>query len=302
MIRKAVLPVGGLGTRFLPASKAIPKEMITVVDRPVIQYVVEEAVAAGIREIVLVTHSAKKAIEDHFDVHYELEAELAKKGKTELLARLKAIAPADMRVISVRQGRPLGLGHAVLCAREVIGDEPFSVLLPDVLVQGDRLGARNDTARMIEAWNDSGQAQIMVSQVTPDRVSQYGIVGLEDTAQATLAAGQSTPITGVVEKPDPESAPSDLAVVGRYVLPARIFELLAHTQPGAGGEIQLTDAIAALLEEQPVSAYRMLGRTYDCGSVPGYMEATLHYGLSHPQYGAEMMRLVREASQNAPLG
>src|SRR5690625_2108297 len=211
MIRKAVLPVGGLGTRFLPASKAIPKEMITVVDRPVIQYVVDEAVAAGIREIVLVTHPAKKAIEDHFDVHYEIEAELEKKGKTELLARLKAIVPADVRVISVRQGRPLGLGHAVLWAREVIGDDPFAVLLPDVLVDGEGLGRRNDLARMVEAWNESSQAQIMVAQVPRDKVSQYGIVGLATAtdkidvgrsdgnsagAEGTLAGGETARISG----------------------------------------------------------------------------------------------------------
>ena len=297
MIRKAVLPVGGLGTRFLPASKAIPKEMITVVDRPVIQYVVDEAVAAGIREIVLVTHPAKKAIEDHFDVHYEIEAELEKKGKTELLARLKAIVPADVRIISVRQGRPLGLGHAVLCAREVIGDEPFAVLLPDVLVDGDGLGRRNDLARMVEAWNESSQAQIMVAQVPRDKVSQYGIVGLEsgggeESAQATLAGGETARIRGMVEKPAPQEAPSDLAVVGRYILPARIFELLARTQPGAGDEIQLTDAIAALLDEQPVAAYSMLGQTYDCGSVPGYLEATLRYGLRHPEHGDQLAALL----------
>lgn len=298
MIRKAVLPVGGLGTRFLPASKAIPKEMITVVDRPLIQYVVEEAVMAGIREIILVTHSAKKAIEDHFDVHYELEAELEKKGKPELLARLKAIVPPDVRVVSVRQGRPLGLGHAVACARPVVGDEPFAVLLPDVLVQGTSLGARNDLTRMVEAWNDTRQAQIMVARVPQDKVSQYGIVGLADAAQATVPGGETALIAGMVEKPDPQSAPSDLAVVGRYILPARIFELLARTEPGAGGEIQLTDAIAALLGEQPVSAYSMLGQTYDCGSVPGYLEATLHYGLAHPQYGADLARLLEQVRNN----
>ncbi len=290
MIRKAVLPVGGLGTRFLPASKAIPKEMITVVDRPVIQYVVEEAVAAGIREIVLVTHPAKKAIEDHFDVHYELEAELEKKGKDELLGRLRAIVPAGVRVISVRQGRPLGLGHAVLCAREVIGDEPFAVLLPDVLVGGEHLGARNDLARMVEAWNDTRRSQIMVAQVPRERTSQYGIASLAGDAPE---AGESVPLQGLVEKPHPDQAPSDLAVVGRYVLPARIFALLARTAPGAGNEIQLTDAIATLLEEQPVAAYRMLGDTYDCGSVPGYLEATLRYGLRHPQHGAGLAELLR---------
>lgn len=310
MIRKAVLPVAGLGTRFLPASKAIPKEMITVVDRPVIQYVVDEAVAAGVREIVLVTHPAKKAIEDHFDVHYELETELEKKGKDELLGRLRAIVPPDVRVVSVRQGRPLGLGHAILCAREVVGDEPFAVLLPDVLVDGDHLGARNDLARMVEAWNDTRQAQIMVARVPREKISQYGIVELgvelgepisrpqsglpHGEEVCTPAAGASVPIRGMVEKPAPERAPSDLAVVGRYILPARIFDLLARTAPGAGGEIQLTDAIAALLREQPAAAYRMLGATYDCGSIPGYLEATLRYGLRHPRHGDELAELLRD--------
>lgn len=307
MIRKAVLPVAGLGTRFLPASKAIPKEMITVVDRPVIQYVVDEAVAAGIREIVLVTHSAKKAIEDHFDVHYELEAELEKKGKQELLERLRSIVPANVRVISVRQGRPLGLGHAVLCAREAVGDEPFAVLLPDVLVDGERLGARNDLARMIDAWNETRHAQIMVAQVPREQTSQYGIVDLEGAGldshaesqssqkrSVSPAAGTSTGIRGMVEKPAPEQAPSDLAVVGRYILPPRIFDLLAGTKVGAGNEIQLTDAIAALLREQQVAAYRMLGETYDCGNVPGYLEATLRYGLRHPHHGAGLAELVRD--------
>lgn len=290
MIRKAVLPVAGLGTRFLPASKAIPKEMIPVVDKPVVQYVVEEAVAAGITEIVLVNHSLKKAIEDHFDVHYELEAELEKKGKLSLLETVRGIVPPGVRVISVRQGRPLGLGHAVLCAREVIGDAPFAVLLPDVLVDGDGLKGGNDLSRMVRAWDQRRAAQIMVEQVPESRVDQYGVVSL---AGEPPASGSSVAMTGVVEKPKPENAPSDLAVVGRYVLPARIFELLAATAPGAGGEIQLTDAIAALISEQPVEAYRMMGASYDCGSKIGYLEATLHYALRHPELGAQFSALLK---------
>ncbi|MCC1496266.1 UTP--glucose-1-phosphate uridylyltransferase GalU [Alcanivorax sp. 1008] len=289
MIRKAVLPVAGLGTRFLPASKAIPKEMITVVDKPVVQYVVEEAVAAGITEIVLVNHSLKKAIEDHFDVHYELEAELEKKNKTALLEVVRGIVPAGVRVISVRQGRPLGLGHAVLCAREVIGDAPFAVLLPDVLVDAEGVTGGNDLSRMLQAFEAHQAAQIMVQQVPMSRVDQYGVVSLGGPAPA---AGQSVPMTGVVEKPKPADAPSDLSVVGRYVLPARIFELLASTAPGAGNEIQLTDAIAALIQEQSVEAYRMLGATYDCGSKIGYLEATLRYGLRHPELGAPFRDLI----------
>lgn len=295
-VRKAVLPVAGLGTRFLPASKAIPKEMITVVDRPVIQYVVAEAVAAGIREIVLVNHGAKAAIENHFDTHYELESELERKGKAALLAVLRDIVPADVRIISVRQGRPLGLGHAVLCAREVVGDEPFVVMLPDVLVDdvpaGVALSRGNDLSRMVARFAETGAAQVMVEQVPAERVDQYGVV---DLAGAALAAGESVAMKGVVEKPAQADAPSDLAVVGRYVLPASIFDLLARTPPGAGGEVQLTDAIAALMADQPVAAYRMLGSTYDCGSKAGYLEATLAYGLRHPELGETFRQQARQA-------
>lgn len=290
MIKKAVLPVAGLGTRFLPASKAIPKEMITVVDKPVVQYVVEEAIAAGITEIVLVNHSLKKAIEDHFDVHYELEAELERKGKTSLLNALRSIVPPGIRIVSVRQGRALGLGHAVLCAREVIGNEPFAVLLPDVLVDAHGLDGGNDLSRMVRAWQRHEAAQVMVEQVPKARVDQYGVVSLAGQAPAP---GQSESMTGVVEKPAPEQAPSDLAVVGRYVLPPRIFALLAATAPGAGGEIQLTDAIAALISEQPVEAYRMMGATYDCGSKIGYLEATLRYALRHPELGEPFSALLK---------
>lgn len=288
-IRKAVLPVAGLGTRFLPASKAIPKEMITVVDKPVIQYVVEEAVAAGITEIVLVNHSAKKAIEDHFDVHYELEAELEKKGKAELLERVRSILPTGVRVISVRQGRPLGLGHAVLCAREVIGNEPFAVLLPDVLVDAHAVSGDNDLGRMLARYEASHAAQIMVEKVSRERVNQYGIVALDGDEPT---AGSSVRMTGVVEKPHPDEAPSDLSVVGRYVLPAEIFSWLASTTPGAGGEIQLTDAIASLMAGQVVEAYRMMGKTYDCGSKIGYLEATLNYAARHPEVGEAFKQLL----------
>lgn len=292
-VKKAVLPVAGLGTRFLPASKAIPKEMITVVDKPVIQYVVDEAIAAGIKEIVLVNHSAKRAIEDHFDVHYELENELERRGKEELLKVMRSILPADVRVVSVRQGQALGLGHAVMCAREVVGDAPFVVMLPDVLVDSyhQAPGSQPDLAAMVQRFQTSQRAQIMVEQVPAELVSQYGVVALDGTVPA---AGQSQPMTGVVEKPAQADAPSDLAVVGRYVLPGRIFELLADTKPGAGNEIQLTDAIAALIKEQTVEAYRMQGKTYDCGSKLGYLEATLAYGLRHPEVGEGFARLIKQ--------
>ncbi|MGY8810617.1 MAG: UTP--glucose-1-phosphate uridylyltransferase GalU [Pseudomonadales bacterium] len=292
-VKTAVLPVAGLGTRFLPASKAIPKEMITVVDKPVIQYVVDEAVAAGIKQIVLVNHSAKRAIEDHFDVHYELETELERRGKEDLLKVMRSILPADVRVISVRQGKALGLGHAVMCAREVVGDNPFAVMLPDVLVDDYYQVAESeaDLAVMNQRFVESGRAQIMVEQVPMERVSQYGVVALVGDAPA---AGQSQVMKGVVEKPAQNEAPSDLAVVGRYVLPARIFELLETTKPGAGNEIQLTDAIASLMQEQQVEAYRMQGVTYDCGSKLGYLQATLAYGLRHPQVGAGFADLIRQ--------
>ncbi|WP_136246658.1 UTP--glucose-1-phosphate uridylyltransferase GalU [Halomonas borealis] len=292
MIRKAVLPVAGFGTRCLPASKAIPKEMITIVDRPVIQYVVQEAVEAGIRDIVLVTHASKSAIENHFDKHFELEASLEAKGKHELLEELRSIVPDDVNIISVRQPEPLGLGHAVLCARPVIGDdEPFAVLLPDVLVDGDQ--PRNDLAGMVEAFEASGRSQLMVEEVPHERVDKYGIVAPEGEPPA---AGQAAPLAGLVEKPAVDEAPSDLAVIGRYALPGAIFPLLAETPPGAGDEIQLTDAIETLRQQDGVDAWRMRGRTYDCGHQLGYLEAILAYGRRHERYGAGFRELLSRYS------
>ncbi|WP_280539216.1 UTP--glucose-1-phosphate uridylyltransferase GalU [Chromohalobacter sp. 11-W] len=288
MIKKAVLPVAGLGTRCLPASKAIPKEMITIVDKPVIQYVVEEAVAAGIKEIVLVTHSSKSAIENHFDKNFELEAMLEAKGKDELLAEVRNIVPEDVSIIAVRQPVALGLGHAVLCAQSVIGDDPFAVLLPDVLVDAGEL-LQNDLAGMIEAYDKSGQAQIMVENVPQEMTHKYGIVALEGEAPAP---GDSAPLTGMVEKPKVEEAPSSLAVIGRYLLPAAIFPLLAETKPGAGNEIQLTDALETLRQQQGAEAYRMRGNTYDCGHQLGYLEATLALAKRHPQYGEGFRSLL----------
>ncbi len=288
-VRKAVLPVAGLGTRFLPATKSIAKEMITVVDKPVIQYVVEEAVAAGIKEIVLVTHSSKRAIEDHFDTNVELETQLRSRGKDALLASITSIIPADVRVIAVRQGQPLGLGHAVLCAREVVGDEPFAVLLPDVLV--DTAPAGLDLANMIQRYETTGLSQIMVAPVPMEQVHQYGVVAL---AGAQPQAQSSAAITALVEKPAAAQAPSNLSVVGRYILPASIFPLLASTAPGAGNEIQLTDGIASLLQDDGVEAYRMSGVTYDCGSKIGYLQATLAYGLRHPDVGGQFAELIKQ--------
>lgn len=291
MIRKAVLPVAGLGTRCLPASKAIPKEMITIVDKPVIQYVVEEAVAAGIKEIILVTHSSKGAIENHFDKHFELETTLEAKGKTELLEELRNIIPDDVSIISVRQPEALGLGHAVLCARPIVGDDtPFAVLLPDVLVDGHGL-SHNDLAGMIEAYEASGQAQIMVENVPRDLVYKYGIVDIDGEPPE---AGQSASLAKVVEKPAVEEAPSTLAVIGRYLLPGAIFPLLAETPPGAGNEIQLTDAIDTLRDLDGVAAYRMRGATYDCGHQLGYLEAILALARRHPKYADDFTALLKQ--------
>ena len=288
MIKKAILPVAGLGTRFLPASKSIPKEMVTVVDRPAIEYVVREAVAAGIEQIILVTHSSKASIENYFDRNFELETTLAQKQKLDLLKEITEILPAHVSVVSVRQPQPLGLGHAVLCAKSVVGNDAFAVLLPDVLVKDD--AAQNDLARMIQRFEQSHAAQIMVEAVPDHLVDQYGIV---DVATAP-AEGESTVMQGIVEKPAVGTAPSNLSVVGRYVLPAEIMTLLENTPKGAGNEIQLTDAIAMLQQNSVVEAYRMQGQTFDCGSKLGYLKAVLHYGLDHPKLGDDFKTLIQE--------
>lgn len=287
-IKKAILPVAGLGTRFLPASKSIPKEMVTVVDRPAIEYVVKEAVAAGVEQIILVTHSSKASIENYFDRNFELETTLENKNKLDLLAEISNILPSHVSVVSVRQPQPLGLGHAVLCAKNIVGNEAFAVLLPDVLVKDP--STRNDLSLMIERFNVSNASQIMVEAVPDHLVDQYGIV---DVAQ-TPDEGESIVMQGIVEKPAVGTAPSNLSVVGRYVLPAEIMQLLEQTPRGAGNEIQLTDAIAKLQETQKVEAYRMKGQTFDCGSKIGYLKAVLHYGLEHPKMGAEFKQLIQE--------
>ncbi|WP_353167595.1 UTP--glucose-1-phosphate uridylyltransferase GalU [Acinetobacter sp.] len=288
MIKKAILPVAGLGTRFLPASKSIPKEMVTVVDRPAIEYVVKEAVAAGIEQIILVTHSSKASIENYFDRNFELETILENKKKIDLLKEITKILPSNVSVVSVRQPQPLGLGHAVLCAKSVIGDEDFAVLLPDVLVKEN--SAENDLARMIQRFDSSKASQIMVKAVPDHLVDQYGIVDVE----ASPEEGESIVMQGIVEKPAVGSAPSNLSVVGRYVLPAKIMQLLEQTPKGAGNEIQLTDAIAALQKIENVEAYRMKGQTFDCGSKIGYLKAVLYYGVEHPKLGDEFKQLIKE--------
>ena len=288
MIKKAILPVAGLGTRFLPASKAIPKEMVTVVDRPAIEYVVREAVAAGIEQIILVTHSSKAAIENYFDRNFELETTLEQKKKFDLLKEITEILPAHVTVVSVRQAQPLGLGHAVLCAKDLVGDDAFAVLLPDVLVKDTN--EKNDLSLMIQRFQQTQNAQIMVEAVPKYLVDQYGIVDV-----ATLPAeGESVTMQGIVEKPDVADAPSNLSVVGRYILPAKIMQLLQQTPKGAGNEIQLTDAIALLQHTEQVEAYRMKGQTFDCGNKLGYLKAVLHYGVAHPTLGTEFKALIQE--------
>ena len=288
MIKKAILPVAGLGTRFLPASKSIPKEMVTVVDRPAIEYVVREAVAAGIEQIILVTHSSKASIENYFDRNFELETTLENKKKFDLLKAITEILPSHIQVISVRQPQPLGLGHAVLCAKAVVGDEDFAVLLPDVLVKD--ADGKNDLLLMIQRFEQSQAAQIMVEAVPDHLVDQYGIVDVKQSP----AEGESIVMQGIVEKPAIDTAPSNLSVVGRYVLPAKIMQLLEQTPKGAGNEIQLTDAIAMLQQTEVVEAYRMKGQTFDCGSKIGYLKAVLHYGVEHATLGADFKQLIKE--------
>ena len=280
--------MAGLGTRFLPASKSIPKEMVTVVDRPAIEYVVKEAIAAGIEQIILVTHSSKASIENYFDRNFELETSLEQKKKFDLLKEITEILPAHVTVVSVRQAQPLGLGHAVLCAKDLVGDDAFAVLLPDVLVKDTN--EKNDLSLMIQRFQQTQSAQIMVEAVPKHLVDQYGIVDV-----ATLPAeGESVTMQGIVEKPDVADAPSNLSVVGRYILPAKIMQLLQQTPKGAGNEIQLTDAIALLQHTEQVEAYRMKGQTFDCGNKLGYLKAVLHYGVAHPTLGTEFKALIQE--------
>ena len=274
-IRFAVFPVAGRGTRFLPATKASPKEMLPIVDKPLIQYAVEEALAAGARRLVFITGSSKRAIEDHFDSDAGLEAALVAQGKQDLADSLRAILPADASCIYIRQPAPLGLGHAVLCAEPVVGNEPFFVHLADDLIDAEQ----PVLAQMSERYLQTGGSLIGVQQVARSETGRYGIVAVDDSG------GNPARVLRIVEKPKPADAPSDLAVVGRYLLSGSIFDRLRNIGRGAGGEIQLTDGIAALLADEPVYAYRFSGKRYDCGSKLGYLEATVEYALRHPELG-----------------
>nr|WP_321271138.1 UTP--glucose-1-phosphate uridylyltransferase GalU [uncultured Tolumonas sp.] len=291
-VRKAILPVAGLGTRMLPATKAIPKEMLPVVDRPLIEYVVREAIAAGIKEIVLVTHSSKNSIENHFDKSFELEATLEKRVKRQLLAEIQNICPKDVTIMHIRQGEAKGLGHAILCAHPLVGDQPFVVLLPDVLIDDASCDLKTDNlSDMVKQFGETGVSQIMVEPVAKETVDQYGIA---DVNGETLTPGVSLPISQIVEKPAIDKAPSNLAVVGRYVLSADIWPLLEKTPLGAGDEIQLTDAIAMLMEKQPVNAYMMKGKSHDCGSKLGYMKANVEYALRHKSLKNDFKAYLKE--------
>jgi UTP--glucose-1-phosphate uridylyltransferase len=282
-LRKAVFPVAGMGSRFLPVTKASPKEMLPIVDKPLIQYAVEEAAAAGITEMVFVTGRNKRAIEDHFDKAYELETELEKKHKTTLLDVVRSVLPEGVRCIYIRQAEPLGLGHAVLCAQPVVGNEPFAVILADDLMDSKPPAM----ARMAEVFARDGASLLGVEEVPRDQTQSYGIVTI-DKMSDDLAR-----IHSIVEKPKPAVAPSNLAVIGRYVLTPRIFELLAAVTPGAGGEIQLTDAISALLAHEKVFAQRLPGRRFDCGSKLGYLQATVEFGLRHSETGEGFARYLK---------
>ncbi|MBP6894585.1 MAG: UTP--glucose-1-phosphate uridylyltransferase GalU [Gammaproteobacteria bacterium] len=277
-IRKAVFPVAGFGTRFLPATKAQPKEMLPVVDKPLIQYAVEEAYAAGIRDMIFVTGRNKRAIEDHYDTAYELESQLEASGKNALLRIARSVAPEDMTCSYVRQPRMLGLGHAVLCAEHLVGDEPFAVLLADDLMVGPE-GGEGVLSQMVRTYNNLGGSVLAVQEVPLDQVKRYGIV-------AGDAMGDGlTQVRAMVEKPSPENAPSRLGVAGRYVLTPGVFEEIRRQPKGAGGEIQLTDGIASLMKKESVYAYSYKGVRYDCGSKEGFLQATVELALAHPEVG-----------------
>ena len=293
-VRKAVIPVAGLGTRLLPATKAIPKELLPVYDRPIIEHVVKEAIAAGITEIIFVTRSGKEAIENHFDAHYELEHRLEKKGKEIILGTVKNIIPEGVKVTSIRQNDALGLGHAVLCAKHLLNNEPFAVLLPDVLVL-DQIsrGMNHSFSSLLKAWNTSGVGQVMVERVVESAIENYGVV---DIGGCIATPFSSIKINELVEKPLFKDAPSDLAVLGRYVLPPAVLDLLESTQVGVGGEIQLTDALDALLEIDNLNALLTDASTFDCGNKQGFLGANLALGMRDEKTKKYLMELSQKNS------
>ncbi|ABP39823.1 UTP--glucose-1-phosphate uridylyltransferase [Yersinia pestis subsp. microtus bv. Caucasica] len=290
---KAVIPVAGLGMRMLPATKAIPKEMLPIVDKPLIQYVVNECVAAGINEIILITHSSKNAVENHFDTSYELEAMLEARVKRQLLDEVQSICPPGVTIMHIRQGHPEGVGHAVLCAKPLVGDSPFVVLLPDVLIDDEQSDlTRDNLAQLVQRFEETGVSQVLVHSVDPETLSNYSVVSCE---KSTLLPGESSRINAMIEKPQSSAdLQSNLSAVGRYVLSAHIWPLLEQTKPGAWGRIQLTDAIDALAAVEAVDAVALTGKSYNCGEKLGYMQAYVAYGLRHPQQGAEFKAWLKD--------
>jgi UTP--glucose-1-phosphate uridylyltransferase len=284
LIKKAVFPVAGLGTRFLPATKANPKEMMPVVDKPLIQYAAEEAIAAGIKELIFVTSSSKRAIEDHFDKNYELECELERRNKQDMLDIVRGVLPAGVGCVYIRQPEALGLGHAVLCAKDVVGNSPFAVILADDLIDGNEGGCLAQMSAQFEKYQSS---ILGIEKVSSEETEKYGIIESEGFDN------HIGKVKAIVEKPKPKDAPSNLGVVGRYILTPTIFQMLEQTEKGAGGEIQLTDAIAKLLQQETVMAYLFEGKRYDCGSKMGYLQATVEYALKHPELREDFMAYLK---------
>lgn len=283
-IRKAIFPVAGMGTRFLPATKANPKEMLPIVDKPLIQYAAEEAVNAGIEELIFITGRSKRSIPDHFDKAYELEAELEAKGKVDMLDMVRNILPPGISCIYIRQPEALGLGHAVLCGKPVVGDEPFAVILADDLIDSHPEGCLK---QMVDIYERENSGVIGVQKVPQENVSSYGVISGDEVSDKLWR------ISGIVEKPKPEDAPSNIAVVGRYILDASIFRILEETDTGAGGELQLTDAIANQIKSKSIYAYEFEGRRYDCGSKLGYLQATVEYGMKHAEIGEDFSAYLK---------
>ena len=295
-IYKAVIPVAGLGTRMLPATKAIPKELLPIYDRPLIEHVVKEAIDGGIREIIFITRSGKDAIENHFDAHYELEHRLVKKGKDKILEDIVKIIPDEVKISSIRQADALGLGHAILCAKHLINNEPFAVLLPDVLVLDKKIREKDFSfLQLVNAWNNTGISQVMVEQVDFNSIEKYGIV---DTGGKKISTFKTISIKGLIEKPDPQDAPSNLAVLGRYILSPKLFDLLEKLKPGVGGEIQLTDALSKLLSLEGLNVLKTDADIYDCGNKLGYLSANLAVGMRDPKSRATIHALFNKLINN----
>ena len=285
-IKKAVFPVAGFGTRFLPATKATPKEMLPIVDKPLVQYAVEEAISAGITQIIFVTSCNKYAIEDHFDSNLLLEYQLEKSNKIELLNSVRNILPKNISCLYVRQPQALGLGNAILCAKPAVDSEPFAILLADDLIQNQ---STHKLKEMISLYENSGISSVLVEEVEKQNLNKYGIINIENKMFDIHC-----PLKGVIEKPDPSRAPSNFGIIGRYVFSSKIFHYLENMSPGSGGEIQLTDAIALFLKDEPVHAYKLRGKRYDCGSKLGFLEATIQYALAHPELSKDFRAMIQK--------